>query len=145
MNKHIQTILAMNHLDEAGQSWLRDGLISFLKSDDQLHKCLGISRSNDMRILRDSYIVKSWVCFSNKNTPWNACKKLEKELKKFETTVWPRLHNKLKPEVSWSNLRTYMFWICWYSNNGNIPGAKQISNVVKSAGMYISQVKNDSY
>ena len=128
-------------LSPANPEWLRAGVLRWLETGEALHQCLGIGRADHMRALRDHCLVRAWLVTDDTMTPWRRCVELAAKVHEFETRAWPRLRELPDPDPQWSMMRRDLWCAFRYAGAIGVPStARMLSEVVKSAGVYISRM-----
>lgn len=121
MTQPIKNLLRLQELAETqGEpdlaAWLGDSLQKYLFERQTLEQALGAAGGQGKRTARQTYLERrrnralraAWRLCEGK-TPWRRTLALQKEIKRFQTVLWPRWEDLPEPPPGITELRCQLF------------------------------------
>ena len=122
--------------------WFRDGVLLWLATGDPLPQCLGVSRADAQRHLRDYHLCELYLELDAETGGWRRTVAVAAEIQKFETTTWPRLSALDAPDPSWSRLRRHLWGVL--GSRAPTIKARRIYDILQSRGLAIAMDPGES-
>ena len=112
--------LTARHGDPTTAAWLQTGLDRYLSSQDRptLDAALGLgstgpgkpaAATKHRKAIRNHYLKKAYYLIEPTKTPTARCETLAREIRRFESIIWPRLIGEVEPPAGCSELRKMLF------------------------------------
>jgi hypothetical protein len=126
--------ISNDQFDPADLEWLSKGFSAFLSSGGRLplERCLRLPKSHNAlrRARRDHWLRQAWLELSEIGSTWRRSEALVAEIRRFETSKWPRWSALESPPAGTSALHAALFEA--FRAHERMPStAMQLHNIAK--------------